>query len=90
MKVMSESIEEISRAMEALGKGGPWDADTKVSDDFLSPLFRSYFKRLDLPNLMDKKQFYELADYVPDGQLDPEIREKLEAIVQVWKAARAG
>jgi predicted ATPase len=88
MKIMSESIKEIAQAMEALGKGGPWDADTKVSDDFLSPLFRSYFKRLGLPNLMEKKQFYELADYVPDGQLDPEVGEKLEAIARVWRAAR--
>jgi hypothetical protein len=87
MKAMSESIEEIARAMEALGKGGPWDADTKVSDDFLSPLFRSYFRKLDLPNLMEKKRFYELADSVPADQLDCEIREKLNSIVQVWKQA---
>jgi hypothetical protein len=87
MKAMSESIEEISRAMEALGKSAPWDADTKVSDDFLSPLFKSYFKKLGLPNLMDKKQFYELADFVPESQLDPEIAEKLDSMVQAWKQA---
>jgi len=84
---MLESIEEISRAMETLGQSGPWDADTKVSDDFLSPLFRSYFKKLGLPNLMDKKQFYELADFVSESQLDPEIAEKLDSIVQAWKQA---
>ncbi|MBN1506657.1 MAG: AAA family ATPase [Sedimentisphaerales bacterium] len=86
-KVISESIDEITKAMDALGKGGPWDSDTKVSDDFLTPLFRSYFKKLGLPNLMDKKRFYELADFVPEDQLDPEIKEKLAAIVEVWKTA---
>ncbi len=87
MKAMSESIDEVARAMETLGKGGPWDADTKVSDDFLYPLFVTYFKRLDLPNLMEKKQFYELADFVPEDQLDSEIGEKLDSVVQVWKQA---
>jgi hypothetical protein len=56
-----------------------------VSDDFLSPLFQSYFKKLNLPNLMDKKQFYELADFVPESQLDPGVGEKLDSIVQVWR-----
>lgn len=90
MRAMSEAIEEISAAMAALGKGGPWDADTKVSDDFLSPLFRSYFKKLNLPNLMEKKQFYELADFVPEDQLDPEVREKLNAIVEIRMQAKGG
>jgi hypothetical protein len=89
-RAMSESIDEISAAMEALARGGPWNADTKVSDDFLSPLFRSYFKKLDLPNLMEKKQFYELADYVPQDQLDLEIREKLDAIAEASRLRPEG
>jgi len=28
---------------------------------------------LNLPNLMEKKHFYGLADFVPDDQLDSEI-----------------
>ena len=30
-----------------------------------------------------KKNFYELAEYVPDSEIDPEIREKLDAIAWV-------
>jgi hypothetical protein len=84
---MSKAIDKVSVAMKTLGKGGPWDTDTKVSDDFLSPLFDNYFKELNLPNLMEKRQFYELADFVPEDQLDPEVAEKLDAIVQVWRQA---
>lgn len=87
-RVMSDAIEEIAKALENLGRGSPWDANTKVSDDFLLPLFRRYFKTLGLPDLMEKKQFYELVDYIPEDQLAPEVEEKLKAVVQVWKAAR--
>ena len=85
---MREAIEEIARAMETLGHISPWDADTKVSRDFLTPLFRDYFKRLGLPNLMNKNSFYELAEHVPEDEIDPEIREKLDAIVRTANSAK--
>ena len=70
-----------------MGKGSPWDADLKASDEFLGRLFQSYFDRLDLPNLMAKKNYHELVDYVPDGEIDPEIGEKLDAIARVAEDA---
>ena len=89
VKAMEEAIEEITRALAILEKGSPWDADTKVSDEFLDPLFRSYFKRLKLYNVMAKKNFHELAYYVPEEKIDPEVREKLEAIVRIANLAGA-
>ncbi len=37
---------------------------------------------------MQKKNFHELADHVPDGEIDPEIREKLDAVARVAESAR--
>jgi predicted ATPase len=88
LKAMRESIQEIETALRTLGKGSPWDANTKVSDDFLTPLFENYFKKLNLPNLMDKKHFYELAYFMPGNKLDPEIKEKLDEIVRVADSAK--
>ena len=87
LQAMRESIDEIESALQTLRKGAPWDADVKASDEFLDPLFRSYFMKLDLPNLMAKKNFHQLAVYVPDGDVDPEIREKLDAIAGVAEQA---
>ena len=87
-KAMEEAIEEITRALESLEKGSPWDPGTKVSDDFLSPLFKAFFRRLELYNVMDKKSFYELANFVPVEKIDPEIKEKLDAIVDVASSAK--
>jgi ABC-type multidrug transport system ATPase subunit/uncharacterized small protein (DUF1192 family) len=88
LAAMRESIDELEAALKTLGKGSPWDPKTKVSDDFLTPLFQNYFKKLSIPNLMAKRNFYELASFVPLDKLDREITEKLNAIVEVAGLAR--
>jgi len=88
LKAMRESIDDISAAMEKLEKGSPWDPDTKVSDDFLVLVFKAYFKKLNLPNLMDKKNFSELVPFVPKDKISPEIKEKIDAIVSVAKSCK--
>ena len=90
LKAMDESVTEIEQALTKLGRGSPWDADVKARDDFLNPLFSTYFKKLHLPNLMEKKSFYVLADYVPEREIDPEISEKLDEIAHVANAVEKG
>jgi energy-coupling factor transporter ATP-binding protein EcfA2 len=86
-EAMRETIEEMIDAMKTLGKGSPWDKDTKVSDEFLIPLFRKFYEKLGHNNVMDKKNFHELARFVLKEKIDPEVKEKLEAIVAVARAA---
>ena len=86
---MQEAIEAISSALDRLRRGSPWDHDSKVSDDFLDPVFREYFEKLGLPNLMAKKNFYELAQYVPVEEIDTEIHAKLDAIVRIASTAES-
>ncbi len=88
LKAMQEEIREITDAMEKLGQKSPWGPDIKASDEFLTQLFENYYKRLGLPNQMAKKSFYELAEYVPEDEIDPEIGEKLDAIAEVAATAR--
>ena len=88
VQAMREAIAEVEQAMETLGKGSPWGAGAKVSDEFLTPLFAAYFQKLGLPNLMDKKNFYDLAEHVPEAEIDPEIAEKLDAIAETAQSAR--
>ena len=83
VNAMRESIEEIESALESLDHDSPWKGNLKVSDDFLSPLFRTWFRKLGLPNLMAKKSFHELVEHIPSAEIDPEIREKLDAIARV-------
>ena len=87
LTAMRDAIAEVSEALRTLEKGSPWDADLKVSEEFLTPLFKNYFAKLGVPNLMAKKNFYELAKYVPDNEIDPEIGEMLDAITGVAECA---
>lgn len=87
LTAMQEAASEVGEALETLGKGSPWGDDIKVSDEFLTPLFKTYFKKIGIPNLMNKRNFYELADYVPVDEIDPEIGEKLDVITNVARSA---
>jgi hypothetical protein len=84
---MRSAISEVESALATLDKGSPWGPDLKASDEFLTPLFKSYYDKLAVPNLMAKKSFYELTDYVPDSEIDPEISDKLDAIARVAESA---
>ena len=84
---MSEAIDEVSKALMTLGRESPWSDNVKASDEFLTPLFKAYFAKIGIPNLMAKKNFYELADYVPEDEINSEIGEKLDAIARIAEAA---
>lgn len=88
LEAMRAAIASIEEALRTLGKGSPWDSDIKVSDEFLGPVFKSYFRNLNLPNLMRKKAFYELAEHVPQTEIDPEVGEKLDAIARTARSAK--
>ena len=87
VQAMRDAIEEIESAMRKLRKGSPWSPDVKASDDFLDALFDEYFRNLDLPNLMAKKNYHQLVQYVPADEIDPEITEKLDAMAAVAESA---
>ena len=84
---MEEAIDEIEKALETLGRGSPWSPDTKVSDDFLDPLFDSFFNKLGLENLMRKTNYHTLVQYVPADQIDPEVSEVLDGILKIANQA---
>ena len=85
---MEEAIDEIEKALTTLRKGSPWSPDTKVSDDFLDPLFESFFKKLGLENLMRKTNYHTLVQYVPADQIDPEVSEVLDGILEIANRAK--
>jgi energy-coupling factor transporter ATP-binding protein EcfA2 len=88
-QTMEGAITEIAQALAALGKADPWGADIKASDEFLAPLFRKFFEKLTLPNLTAKTDYHTLVPFVPKDRIDAEVREKLDRIVEVARAAGA-
>ena len=87
-QALREAIGQVESAMATLGRGSPWDADAKVSDDFLTPLFAAYFGNLGLPNLMDKSSFHSLVEHVPLDEIPAEVGAKLDAVAETAAAAK--
>ncbi len=85
---MEGAIRKIQAALSDLGRPSAWSADIKASDEFLGPLFQTFYKGLGLPNLMQKTNFHELARFVPASAIDTEIRDKLDMIAEVAGRAR--
>ena len=83
LAAMRAAIEGVSQALGVLDKPSPWDPDLEAGDAFLEPLFRDYFGRIELPNLMAKRNYHELVAHLPDGDIAPEVGEKLDAIAAV-------
>lgn len=87
IKHMDRAIEFVSSSLLTLREISPWSDDTKVSDDFLTPLFREYFKGLGRYNVMAKKSFSELVQFVPREQISTDISDALDMIATVARHA---
>jgi ABC-type arginine transport system ATPase subunit len=87
-ETMGETIQDIEQALQTLGSPSPWGPDIKASDEFLDRVFRRFFEKLDLPNLMRKTDYHTLAPFVSPPSLDDEIREKLDEIARIAALAK--
>lgn len=85
--LMKECIEDLVPRVALRDLSDRWWVDTKASGDFLDRLFPAFFKKLGLPNLMDKTNYHILARYVPDDRIDSEIASVLDSIVGIAKRA---
>ena len=87
LDAMDDAISTAEAALQFRGVASISDPTVKASDDVLEPLFRTYFASLERGNEMPKKNFHRLVKYVPDDEIDPEIREKLDVIAAVAESA---
>lgn len=93
MALFSRSLEEQITKFESalatltLGKESPWSPNIKVTDDFLDPLFATFFQEAGISNLMGKTNYHTLVRYLPVDQIDPEVTEVLDSILEVANKA---
>ena len=67
--------------------GGP---DIKATDDFLDRLFTRFYEKSNSPALIRKTDYHRLAEFLNPEDFDPEIVEKLDAIVDAARRVRNG
>jgi len=84
---MRETIDDLEQALVTLDSPSPWSDDIKASDEFLDKLFKKFFEKQKLPNLMTKTDYHRLAEYIKPNDIDDEIREVLDLIVETAEEA---
>jgi hypothetical protein len=84
---MQECIADLVPPVALRNRNDRWWSEVKASDEFLDRLFDTFFKKLGLQNVMRKNDYYILADLVPEQLIDPEVRQKLDTIVEVAQGA---
>ncbi len=87
-QVMQQVIDDTNNAFQLLGQPDRWSPDRNVSVEGLPAVFDNFYKRLGLPNLMLKTNFHTLVPFIPKDKIDPEVTEKLDAIVEVARQAK--
>ncbi|MBI3358441.1 MAG: AAA family ATPase [Nitrospirae bacterium] len=87
-QAMRGAIAEVTEALRTLDRPDPWSPEIKATDEFLDPLFKKFFQKLNLLLELRKSDYHILAGLVPKERLDIEVTEKLDAIVAVAKKAR--
>ncbi len=88
VSVMRECIADRAPRAALRDPGDRFWFDTKVTDDFLDPVFEEFFRRLAIPNRMRKGGYHRLARFVARDRIDPEVASVLDRIVEVAAKAR--
>ena len=87
-EAMEESIADLVPRAALRNLSDLWWINSKISDDFLDRLFEMFFKKVNLPNLVRKGDYYQLVEFIPAGDIDPEVSQVLDRILAVIRHAR--
>ncbi|MDE2843761.1 MAG: AAA family ATPase [Chloroflexota bacterium] len=80
---MEEAIADVENARQVLNQPSPWDDATKVSDDFLGPMFNAFYAKSGLAGHLQKSDYHFLVDHLETDEISPEVILVLDGIVEV-------
>ena len=87
VETMVEVIAGFRAGRELTGQPPPWSDDAKASSEVAEPILAKYFAAMGQYNDMPKKNLHRLVAHLPDDEIPDEVREKLDAIAEVFTAA---
>ena len=81
--IMGDAISEVENARRVLGQSSPWDGLARVSDEFLSPLFRAFYEKMGMSGQISKSDYHFLVAYLEPAEIDAEVVDVLDAIANM-------
>lgn len=87
LDAMEKAMAEVTHLLDIDNKS-PWSTEVKATDEVLDRIFRVFFKAIDLPLSFRKRDYHLLTGFLSKADMDPEITEKLDAIVATARRAR--
>lgn len=84
--IMKGLIDDYIPRIALRDKSDSWWTTIKMSDGFLDKVFRKYFEECNLPIIMRKGNYYELVSLAEPGEIDNEVKEKLDKILEIAKS----
>ena len=84
---MEDAITDVENARQVLNQTSPWDDDTKVSDEFLAPLFVSFYGKTGMSGQIQKSDYHFLVGYLEPEEIDPEVVDVLDRIAEIASAS---
>lgn len=86
--VMRAAIEEQTAPAALKDSKHAFWRDAKVSETYLPEVFATFYRKRGLEDQMRKRDYHVLARFVQRAEIDPEVVEKLDAIVETARAAK--
>lgn len=83
--LISETISENTTPANLKDLNNDWWKNTKMSEDYLPIIFKSFYEKQGKPNKFNKGNFYELIKFIKVAEIDKEVNEKLDAIENLLK-----
>ena len=80
-EAMNRAIQDYVPRIAQRDPGNQFWINTRVSTDLLDPLFKSFFAELDLPVLMRKGGYHQLAAYLDPSDIHKDVIDVLNQIV---------
>lgn len=82
-KSMDEVIKDITAPAYLRDTNNAWWSDEKLTDNWLDKLVPLFYEKVGLPQSIWKRDYHEIISQMKPSEVDPEIKEKLDALLPI-------
>ncbi len=82
-KAMDEVIKDITAPAYLRDLNDLWWSDEKLTDNWLNKIIPQFYEKVGLPQSIWKRDYHEIISQMKPSEIDPEIKEKLDALLPI-------